>query len=219
MSFLKSASFQKRALSSVVLAPVVLFIIWYGQWPLILFLAGAFSLALYEWVLLVKGLCCAKLYILAGGVYMALGFYSFYLLWGFNPQLPIFLLLLVWASDIGAYFFGKFVGGPKLVPRISPNKTWAGLVGAALSPVLVISAYLIFSGTTREFGLAIAFASILGLTAQVGDLLVSYMKRKAGAKDTGDLIPGHGGLLDRIDSLLLVAPVSFVLVSYLATFP
>jgi phosphatidate cytidylyltransferase len=117
----------------------------------------------------------------------------------------LWLLLVVWATDICAYLVGRSVGGPKLAPRISPGKTWsgllggmtgAGLLGAGLAPLAV-----------DGFWRAAALGAALAVVAQAGDLFESALKRRAGVKDSGHLIPGHGGLLDRIDGLVFAAPV------------
>lgn len=119
----------------------------------------------------------------------------------------LFLLGAVWASDIGAYAVGRFVGGPKLAPAISPGKTWSGSVGG-----LVIAAGLgeavgqVLHGSPP--GRAALVAALLAFAAQVGDLGESALKRHFGVKDSGWLIPGHGGLLDRLDGVLIAAPVA-----------
>ena len=115
----------------------------------------------------------------------------------------LFLLALVWATDIGAYLTGRALGGPKLAPRISPGKTWAGAAGGLLFAACSGIAAAVISGT----GIASATAIAVGLSviAQAGDLAESAMKRRFGVKDSGRLIPGHGGLLDRLDSTLAVA--------------
>jgi phosphatidate cytidylyltransferase len=116
----------------------------------------------------------------------------------------IFLFAVVWVTDIAAYFVGRAVGGPKLEPRLSPNKTWSGsiggLAGAVLAAVLVVQ----FSGA-GSIGAAILIAMALSVFAQVGDLLESAIKRRFGAKDAGSLIPGHGGLMDRLDGFVAAA--------------
>ena len=130
------------------------------------------------------------------------------------------LLFMVWASDSFAYVFGRLIGGPKLAPEISPKKTWAGFVGSSLGAGAVAFAMacplLAFGGEQRALASpAVYFAMgvFLGMVGQVGDLLVSYFKRKYGVKDTGNLIPGHGGILDRSDALMLVAVVFGVFVA------
>jgi phosphatidate cytidylyltransferase len=118
----------------------------------------------------------------------------------------VWLLIVVWTTDTAAYFAGRRIGGPRLAPRISPGKTWAGfaggIVGATLASVLVALAL----GSTR-LPYAALLGALLAVVAQIGDLGESAVKRLAGVKDTGSLIPGHGGVLDRVDSLLLAAPV------------
>ena len=111
------------------------------------------------------------------------------------------LLASVWATDVFAYFAGRAIGGPKLAPSISPNKTWAGLAGGMLAAAVVglITALLLQDSSVFRFAL---FGATVALVAQAGDLWASLLKRRFGAKDFGRLIPGHGGLLDRVDGLL-----------------
>jgi phosphatidate cytidylyltransferase len=117
----------------------------------------------------------------------------------------LWLLGVVWASDIGAFVAGRAIGGPRLAPRISPNKTWAGFAGGLLGAALVGAAAARFCAVPTG---AIVAASVgLGLAAQLGDLAESLAKRHFGAKDSGALIPGHGGVLDRLDSSLTAAAV------------
>lgn len=120
-----------------------------------------------------------------------------------------YLMLTVWGTDIGAYLAGRLIGGPKLLPDISPSKTWAGLAGG-IALAIVCSYLLAASLGARDIGMAVLIAIFIALVAQLGDLFESYVKRRSGHKDSGDLIPGHGGLLDRIDGLVFAAS-SFVL--------
>jgi phosphatidate cytidylyltransferase len=117
----------------------------------------------------------------------------------------LWLMACVWATDTGAYFFGRGIGGPKLAPALSPNKTWAGLLGgmACSAAVAFPATWLVPAGPALG-ALALAGA-ILAVIAQAGDLLESFVKRRFGAKDSGTLIPGHGGLFDRVDGLLTAA--------------
>jgi phosphatidate cytidylyltransferase len=121
------------------------------------------------------------------------------------------LLAVVWATDIGAYAVGRWFGGPRLAPRISPNKTWAGLLGGVASAALVGG---LVAALLDGAGLAVAalVGGGLAVVAQAGDLGESLVKRRFGVKDTGALIPGHGGLLDRVDGLLATTPVVALLV-------
>jgi len=121
-------------------------------------------------------------------------------------QILFWLLAVVWATDTGGYVAGRALGGPKLAPTVSPNKTWSGLLGAMLAAALVgaVAGALWSAGSS----LMLALASLgLALVAQAGDLLESRLKRRFGAKDSSHLIPGHGGLLDRVDGVLSVGLV------------
>ncbi len=121
----------------------------------------------------------------------------------------IFLIMIVWGTDIGAYMVGRLIGGPKLAPRISPGKTWSGSAGGLLTAAVVGA---LLAGSLEASPLvAFAAGGVLSLCAQGGDLLESAIKRKLGVKDSGRTIPGHGGLFDRLDGFLAAAPVAAVL--------
>jgi phosphatidate cytidylyltransferase len=126
----------------------------------------------------------------------------------------LFLFLVVWSSDIGAYVAGRLLGGPKLAPAISPGKTWSGAAGGLLSSIGIglLMADLLAPGswTANPFKVALV-AGILGVATQLGDLLESAVKRHFKVKDSSSLIPGHGGLLDRLDGLMAAAPVAALL--------
>lgn len=117
-------------------------------------------------------------------------------------------MALVWACDSGAFFAGRAIGGARLAPEISPNKTWAGFVGG------IVAAGLFGAAMVWLFGLPLVFAAatpFLAVLAQLGDLYESHLKRRAGVKDSGNLLPGHGGLMDRLDGLVAVAPAAALL--------
>jgi phosphatidate cytidylyltransferase len=122
-----------------------------------------------------------------------------------GPRLVLALLFIVWAADIGAYFVGRAWGRHKLAPRISPGKTWEGFVGGLGAAVVAGAIASLWSGTPIAVLAPLALAA--GVFSVIGDLVESRLKRGAGAKDSSHLIPGHGGLLDRIDSLCAAAPV------------
>jgi phosphatidate cytidylyltransferase len=113
----------------------------------------------------------------------------------------IFLFAIVWTTDIAAYFVGRALGGPKLAPQVSPNKTWTGAVGGLVASVVVALAVAKMAALTASFALAV-LAIALSALAQTGDLFESYLKRRFDAKDSGHLIPGHGGLMDRLDGFM-----------------
>ncbi len=122
----------------------------------------------------------------------------------------LWLLMVVWSADIFAYFVGRNVGGPRLAPSISPGKTWSGFCGGMAGAVLVGALVAMANGPFRVVP-AVGLAAGMAVAAQIGDLAESALKRKAGMKDSGTLIPGHGGLFDRVDGLLFAAPVLAVI--------
>ena len=119
----------------------------------------------------------------------------------------IFLFAVVWTTDIAAYFAGRAIGGRKLMPRVSPNKTWSGAIGGTLAAVIVALALAKVTALTGLFAIAM-LAVILSICAQGGDLFESFLKRRFGAKDSGHLIPGHGGLMDRLDGFVTASVVA-----------
>jgi phosphatidate cytidylyltransferase len=117
----------------------------------------------------------------------------------------LFLVFVVWGTDIGAYLIGRLIGGPRLAPRISPGKTWSGALGGLAAAALAGAG----AGYEHPFAAAV-LALLLSVIAQAGDLLESALKRHFGVKDSGTLIPGHGGLLDRLDGVLTAAPAALL---------
>ena len=149
----------------------------------------------------------------AGAIYVLLPCWS--LLWLRSDAENGLLLLLwiffvVWASDIGAFAVGRTVGGPKLLPSVSPQKTWSGLAGGMISAAVVAVLFVGFldewNGNLNHYAATGFFAAIVGAIGQFGDMVESRIKRLFGVKDMGTLIPGHGGLFDRVDGLMFVAP-------------
>jgi phosphatidate cytidylyltransferase len=128
----------------------------------------------------------------------------------------IVLLLVVWASDIGAYTAGRAIGGPRLAPSVSPGKTWSGAMGGLVAAAAVGFAASVFLGNEPASWRPaswrpVAFALLVGVVGQAGDLFESQLKRQFGVKDSGTMIPGHGGLLDRLDAVLTAAPATALL--------
>jgi phosphatidate cytidylyltransferase len=134
--------------------------------------------------------------------------------------LLVFPLVVTWASDIGAFFVGRTVGGRKLIPSVSPGKTVSGAIGGLVASMLVAWAYArwvlvpVASLGFTPWG-ALAFGAAISVAAQVGDLFESLLKREGGVKDSSRIIPGHGGVLDRFDSLIFVLPVAYLLLGWL----
>ena len=189
--------------------------LWLGGWLFsLLMLVAAIGLAV-EWLGMWRGSHAGPGALLAGIPYLAPGIVA--LPWlrvddAAGRDNVLFLLIVVWASDIGAYVVGRLVGGPKLAPAISPGKTWSGAVGGLVAAISVAWFFSGVLGAPPARGLLIG--ACLGIASQAGDLLESAIKRGFGVKDSGRLIPGHGGLLDRIDGLLVAAPAAALLAAY-----
>jgi len=204
---------QKRILSSIIILPLSLFFIIKGSVFFILFLIILFSIASFEWLKMVKK-NNLKIF---GIFFLLLSFYSVYLYRDRGLYEFLMVLTICITTDIGGYIFGKLFKGPKLI-YISPNKTYSGVVGGFLMSIVV--AYLIYSNFNSFFeesqnfyyDLIFIFAVlIVSGVSQIGDLIVSYFKRVSKIKDTGNLFPGHGGLLDRIDGMIFVFPFVFII--------
>ena len=127
-----------------------------------------------------------------------------------SPRLLVFVLLIVWVADMGAYFVGKGFGRVKLAPKISPGKTWEGVLGG-LTAVTVLAA-LASPLTGAKIGVLVPFCLAVAMISIVGDLTVSMFKRNAGVKDSGKLLPGHGGIMDRLDSVLVAVALGYYVV-------
>ena len=161
---------------------------------------------------LLLGLASRRATMAGGFVYIAVPSFALVVLSWFDfawPGILFWVMIVTWSTDIFAYFAGRAIGGPKLAPRVSPNKTWAGLAGG------VVGAEIMGAFTAYAFGLGTPFlllGGLMALFAQGGDLYESWLKRRAGVKDSGTILPGHGGALDRLDGLLPVAVVTLGIV-------
>jgi phosphatidate cytidylyltransferase len=146
----------------------------------------------------------------AGQVYVGLPVLALLLLRD-HPQgfaATLWTMAIVWVCDSGAYFAGRAIGGPKLAPSISPNKTWAGLVGGLIAAILFSAAFVAIAPGAAIGWWLVAVSPVVAFASQIGDLYESHLKRVAGVKDSSNLLPGHGGILDRLDGLVFAAPVA-----------
>ena len=203
---------QKRILSSIILLPITIFFIFKGSIFFLFFLSLIFLAVTYEWYNMNKN---NKLIRIFGIIFLFFSFFiAFYLR---KNSFNFFLLIIVVCifTDIGGYIFGKVFKGLKLT-KISPNKTLSGVIGSFLISLIAGLIYLDYAGNRDIFikdhlkiFLLILFISFV---SQLGDLIISYFKRKANLKDTGKILPGHGGLLDRIDGLIFALPASYILI-------
>ena len=206
--------FLKRIFSSLVLISIIIFFIIKGTVFLNLFILFCFLISLYEWHMMKKN----NIYYASGIIFLFLSFYSVFRLTNFEADYSyfLFILLICISTDIGGYIFGKFFKGKKLT-KISPNKTYSGVLGSfTLSIVLsylfldltTIFPYLKFNSINT-----LIFILLISLISQVGDIIISYFKRKSKIKNTGNIIPGHGGLLDRIDGMIFAFPFGYLFLS------
>ncbi len=211
--WVRTSDLPKRLASAVVMIAIAGAALWLGGifWTIFVGLVavvGAFEL----WRITLRlgaGTIAHAAIILFGFAYIALAAYSLIVL---PLAVVIGIVAIVIATDTGAYFAGRAIGGPKIAPKISPSKTWAGLAGGGTAAALVSLGFFYSNVGDRAFSAmgvaAIAIGALLAIVAQAGDFLESYLKRRAAVKDSGNLIPGHGGVLDRVDGLLPVAIVS-----------
>jgi phosphatidate cytidylyltransferase len=192
------------------MAPVTIAIAWFGGWPFVLFWTAAACIVLWEWSRLVAGregtrtLLSFAGWMIAGLTYAGVLLFGPVILRG-DPSLGfvamLFLFAVVWATDVAAYFAGRAIGGPKLWPAVSPKKTWSGALGGTVGGVVAGLAVVKLAGVALAPHLVVV-ALVLSAVSQAGDLLESSIKRHFGAKDASQLIPGHGGLMDRLDGFL-----------------
>jgi len=172
---------------------------------LVLQIACVWWLIAFIWTFLFPTAIPAAIRWLAGALVLVPLFVALLFLYRVSPQMLLFALLIVWVADIGAYFAGKQFGRVKLAPSISPGKTWEGVFGG-LAMVAILTA--VWSHLTdMELAVMLPFCLAVGALSVVGDLTVSMFKRTAGVKDSGKLFPGHGGVLDRVDSVSAAAPL------------
>ena len=194
-----------RIVSAAVLAPLALLAAYAGGWLFGAFWGVAAALVLWEWIGLVEG----PLWIATGLFYAAVMVVAPVVLRTdaeFGFAVMVLLFAVVWSTDIFGYFAGRAIGGPKLLPAVSPKKTWAGAVAGAAGAVAVTVLAARWFGLV-DLGAIAAVALVLSVVSQFGDLLESWIKRRFGAKDASHLIPGHGGVMDRLDGFWAAALV------------
>ena len=214
---------QKRLLSSMIMVPAALFFILKGSLFFIFFLFVVFIATSNEWLNMCKK---NKLIKFLGLIFLIISFYLAYRLRIYEgAYVFIFVILISVCTDIGGYIFGKLLKGPKIT-KISPNKTFTGVVGGFIMSLVgalifykYISANLLFNFKSN-FGEYISFdvylifiILIISAVSQIGDLIISYFKRLAKMKDSGKLLPGHGGFLDRVDGIIFAIPFFYLILN------
>ena len=200
-----ASNLMLRVASAAVLAPVAVLAAYLGGWSFTAFWALAALAVLWEWTTLVKG----PIWVAAGVVYAAAMLAAPVLLRA-DSELGLLAIVLlfaiVWTTDVLGYFAGRAFGGPKLLPAVSPKKTWSGAIAGTLGAIVIAIIAAGFFGSFNRTAIAL-IALILSIASQLGDLLESWIKRQFGAKDAGSLIPGHGGVMDRLDGFWAAALV------------
>ena len=211
--------FIKRTLSSIILIPIALFFIIKGSFFFNFFVIICFLITSYEWYMMSK----KKSYYFLGLIFLIFSFYTVYELRNISDDISLSLFLFVTficvSTDIGGYIFGKIFKGPKLI-KLSPNKTYSGMIGGFLLSIIFANFFIEF---THVFGLnhiefsieTFIIVLLISMVSQIGDIIVSYFKRLSKIKDTGKIIPGHGGLLDRIDGMIFAFPSTYLLLQIL----
>jgi phosphatidate cytidylyltransferase len=192
-----------RIISGAVLAPLALGVAYLGGWAFALFWGLAAAAVLWEWTKLVEGPGW-----IAAGIFYAGVLLGAPLIIRHDPEFGFFamalLFAIVWTTDILGYFAGRAVGGAKLWPAVSPKKTWSGALAGTLGAMIVAVLVAGFFGSIGRAGIA-GIALLLSVVSQLGDLFESWIKRRFNAKDASQLIPGHGGVMDRLDGFWAAA--------------
>jgi len=206
---------QRRILSSIILIPVSIFFIIQGSFAFIFFLSLIFLVTSLEWFKMTKNKDLLRIF---GLFFLFFSFFStFYLRQYIGLNFFLFLIIVCIFTDTGGYIFGKVFKGPRLT-KISPKKTYSGVFGSFLISLLFGLIYIKYLGQKSKILLEtdllfiILLILFISLVSQIGDLIISYFKRKAKLKDTGKILPGHGGFLDRIDGIIFVMPATYLLV-------
>ena len=201
----------KRILSSIIIIATALFFIIKGSFFYIFFLSIFFFITSFEWYKMAKN----KNYFLLGLIFLILSFLSAFLLRNIFLNDFILVILICVSTDIGGFVFGKIFKGPKLT-KISPNKTYSGMIGSFFLSIISVLFYINYYGLVYwTDNILLITVILISSHSQIGDLTVSYFKRISKIKNTGKIIPGHGGLLDRIDGMLFAIPFAFILFKFL----
>ena len=206
---------KKRILSSIIFIPISFFFILEGSITFIFFLSIIFLAMIFEWLKMTKK---KELIRILGIFFLFYSFYSaIYLRQYVGLNFFLFLLIVCIFTDIGGYLFGKILKGPKLT-KISPNKTYSGVVGSFFISLIGGFIYIKYLGQKSRILLnndpefVVILILFISFVSQIGDLIISYFKRQAKLKDTGKILPGHGGFLDRFDGIIFVLPVTQLIV-------
>lgn len=205
---------KKRIIASLFLLPIAVYAIFFSKSLFFLLMIAIVILMTIEWLDITKSASNQKKWRLIGFFYILVPVYCIVEIRFIDPYILLWMFVIIWVTDIFAFFAGRVIGGPKLAPKISPNKTWSGLVGGVFASSIVgLISSIIFPGGVIFF---VIISFILSVVEQASDLLESRIKRLFGVKDSGSIIPGHGGVIDRLDGMTLVAPIVLFLITFFA---
>ncbi len=208
---IKDSNLKKRILTSMILIPLAIYAIYFSKNFFLLIAISIAILMTFEWIDMSKEMPNQTKWRVIGFFVILIPIYSIIRLRLIDSDILFWMFLLIWTTDICAYFTGKIMEGKKLAPSISPGKTWAGFYGAiAASAIIGLISSLMFVGGVVFF---IIISIIISIVEQASDLLESKFKRIFGVKDSSNIIPGHGGIFDRLDGVILVAPFILLLVN------
>lgn len=207
-----TSQLRKRVISSLIMIPFAVYAIFFSANLFLFFMIAATVLMVFEWCDMTQSVRGRTKWRLIGFLYITIPIFCLIKIRLIDADVLLWMFLVIWSSDICAYFTGKIIGGKKLAPSISPGKTWSGFFGAlALATIVGLFTSFMFIGDMVFF---IIISMIISIVSQISDLMESKFKRIFNVKDSGHIIPGHGGILDRLDGVMLTSPLVLLLMTF-----
>jgi len=206
-----SSNTKQRIITSLFLIPLAVYAIFFSPSLFLFFSIAIAMMMMIEWLDMIKKSPDEKKWRIIGFFYILIPIFAVCKLRMISVDVLFWMFSIIWVTDIFAFFAGRALGGPKLAPNISPNKTWSGLAGGTLASAVIgfITSFMFNGGEIIFF---VTASVLLSLIEQASDLTESKFKRIFGVKDSGNIIPGHGGVLDRLDGMIFSAPFVLILV-------
>jgi phosphatidate cytidylyltransferase len=206
---------KQRIVTAAIVIPFALYAILFSKNAFLAAMIAAAILMTVEWLEIIKNAKDQTKWRVIGFFYILIPIFSVIKICFYDSEVLFWMFAVIWATDICAFFTGRICGGAKIAPSISPNKTWSGLVGGVVASIFVgVISSLMFKGGVLFF---VFFSVFLSLLEQVGDFFESKIKRIFKVKDSGNIFPGHGGVLDRLDGMMFVAPAVLALITLFST--
>jgi phosphatidate cytidylyltransferase len=206
------SNINQRIISSVIMLLIAVYAIYFSKGLFFLMAIALTILVTVEWLEIIKTAKDQNKWRLIGFVYILVPVWAIVQIRDIDANVLLWMFFIIWTTDISAYFVGKSFGGKKLALTISPNKTWSGLIGGVVASMIIgfLSSFMFVTGNIIFF---VVISGALAVIEQLSDLVESKIKRIFQIKDSGNIIPGHGGLLDRMDGITLVAPTVLIMIS------